>query len=179
MIIRTIAKALTQCRTRTQTGWIALAAPAVAELVCSLFAVRLDMVQVPGLVPVPKYTPEAVLPLQPRAYDFHARNLLQLPVAIKGKASRVTPARLPSRILFWGWSGHGVDQDAGSSTVSTTWMTPFDWLTFEIVTIDWPPLASMIQTLPPSCLTVSCSPSAVFSFMPSLRSEAASLPGTT
>src|SRR5262245_927836 len=40
-------------------------------------------------------------------------------VAIKGKASRVAPARLPSRILFWGWSGreggsgrrqqHGVD----------------------------------------------------------------------
>src|SRR5262245_57239578 len=65
-----------------------------------------------------------------------------------------------------------VDQDAGSSTVSTTWMTPFDWLTFEIVTIDWPPLASMIQTLLPSCLTVSSSPSAVFSFMPSLRSAA-------
>jgi hypothetical protein len=32
-----------------------------------------------------------------------------------------------------------VDQDAGSSTVSTTWMTPFDWLTFEMVTIDWTP----------------------------------------
>src|SRR5438477_155736 len=107
MIIRTIAKALIQCRILTQAGWTTLAAPDVAELVCSLLTVRLDMVQVPGLVPVPKYTPETVLPLQPRAYDFHARNLLQLPVAVKGKASRVAPARLPSRILFWGWSGRG------------------------------------------------------------------------
>src|SRR6476620_4130215 len=75
--------------------------------------------------------------------------------------------------------GRAGPQDAGISTVSTTWITPFDWLTFEIVTIERPPLASTIQTLPSSFLTVSSSPSAVFSFMPSLRSAAASLPGTT
>jgi hypothetical protein len=44
------------------------------------------------------------------------------------------------------------DQDAGNSTVSTTWITPFDWLTFEIVTVEVPPLASTIQTLPSGLL---------------------------
>jgi len=42
--------------------------------------------------------------------------------------------------------GSPIPQDAGSSTVSITWMTPFDWLTLEIVTIDEPPLASTIMT---------------------------------
>jgi hypothetical protein len=44
MIIKTMAKALTQCTTRTQAGWIALAARGVADAVCSLLTVTLDMV---------------------------------------------------------------------------------------------------------------------------------------
>src|SRR6185503_7457103 len=94
------------------------------------------------------------------------------------KASRVAPAR-QSHAPSWDQSGARGDQDAGSSTVSTTWITPFDWLTFEIVTVEEPPLASMIMTLPSDFLTVSSSPSAVLSFLPSVRSDAASLPGTT
>src|SRR6266568_4928424 len=94
------------------------------------------------------------------------------------KASRDLPParRLP---ILPGPGTEARRYDAGISTVSTTWITPFDWLTFEIVTIEVPPLASMIQTLLPSCFTVSSSPSAVLSFMPSFRSDAASLPGTT
>src|SRR5436309_10976764 len=72
-----------------------------------------------------------------------------------------------------------VPYDAGISTVSTTWITPLDWLTFAIVTVEEPPLASTIITLSPECFTVSSSPSTVFSFLPSVRLEASSLPGTT
>src|ERR1700688_4583921 len=32
--------------------------------------------------------------------------------------------------------------DAGIRTVSITWITPFDWLTFEIVSMEVPPLAA-------------------------------------
>src|SRR3954467_2401355 len=102
----------------------------------------------------------------PEAYGVHK------------KASQVAPARLSLTPPGRGRAGADC-YDAGIRTVSTTWMTPFDWLTFEIVTIEVPPLASTIQILLPSCFTVSCSPSAVLSFMPSLRSDAASLPGTT
>src|SRR6476659_5340756 len=95
------------------------------------------------------------------------------------KASRVAPARLSSCTLLGGCWVRGLFQDDGISTVSTTWITPFDWLTFEIVTIEVPPLASTIQTLPSWCFTVSSSPSAVLSFLPSVSFEASSLPGTT
>src|ERR1700761_2752776 len=92
------------------------------------------------------------------------------------KASRVAPAR-GLRIPM------GTDQARGCydgiSTVSTTWITPFDWLTFGIVTVEEPPLASMIITVSPERLTGSSSPWTVFSFLPSVRSEASSLPGTT
>src|SRR6185437_10516618 len=67
----------------------------------------------------------------------------------------------------------------GIRTVSTTWITPFDWLTFGIVTVDESPLASMIITLSPDRFTVRSSPSTVLSFLPSVRAEASSLPGTT
>src|SRR4051812_4030334 len=70
------------------------------------------------------------------------------------KASRVAPARLV-HATCWDQSGVRGAQEAGISTVSTTWITPLDWLTFEIVTVEVPPLASTIQTLPPSCFTVS------------------------
>ena len=46
----------------------------------------------------------------------------------------------------------------GISTVSTTWMTPLLCFTSGIVTIDLPPLASMISSLPPAIATFSVSP---------------------
>src|SRR4029078_13683594 len=88
------------------------------------------------------------------------------------KASRVAPAR-QSHAPSWDQSGARGDQDAGSSTVSTTWLTPFEWFAFEIVAVEGPPLASMIMALPSAVLTVSSSPSAVLSFLPSVRSDAA------
>jgi hypothetical protein len=45
--------------------------------------------------------------------------------------------------------------------VFTTWITPFDWLTFGIVTSDTPPFESTIDTRPPEFWTVSRSPSTV------------------
>src|SRR6201994_4706299 len=48
-----------------------------------------------------------------------------------------------------------------------------------MVTVEEPPLASTIITESPDFLTVSSSPSTVFSFLPSVRSDASSLPGTT
>src|SRR5882757_1748398 len=107
-------------------------------------------------------------------YQFHARS-----ASWSQKSEPGRPGSPPVAHPVRGCWARGLFYDAGISTVSTTWITPFDWLTFEIVTIEVPPLASTIQTLPSWCLTVSCSPSAVFSFLPSVRSEAASLPGTT
>jgi hypothetical protein len=52
------------------------------------------------------------------------------------KASRVAPARPPVAHPSTGLLGARTPQDAGISTVSTTWITPFDWLTLEIVTSD-------------------------------------------
>ncbi len=63
-------------------------------------------------------------------------------------------------------------QEAGISTVSTTWITPFDWLTLAMVTVDVPPLASVSVTLPSLFEMVSVSPSTVLSFLPSVRSAA-------
>src|SRR4030095_10408073 len=63
------------------------------------------------------------------------------------------------------------DQPLGSSTVSTTWITPFDWNTFWIVTLEALPLASQIVSALPLASTVSSSPSTVLSLArpPSLR----------
>src|SRR5713101_4345694 len=85
----------------------------------------------------------------------------------------------PFRILLGTGSGHAYSYDAGIRTVSTTWITPFDWLTFGIVTAEEPPLASTIITLSPDFLTISSSPSTVLSFLPSVRLEASNRPGTT
>ena len=52
------------------------------------------------------------------------------------KASQVAPARLPVAHPGTGLLAARTPQDAGISTVSTTWITPFDWLTLEIVTSD-------------------------------------------
>ena len=48
--------------------------------------------------------------------------------------------------------------DQGISTVSTTWITPFDCITSAIVTIDLPPLASVSITRLPISVAVSGSP---------------------
>src|ERR1700750_3043890 len=105
--------------------------------------------------------------------------------ALPGSASQKSEPGFPGSPAYPGGDGRGdqdtrlVRQDAGKSTVSTTWMTPFDWCTLEIETIERSPLESMIQILPSACFTVCSSPSAVLSFLPSVRSEASSLPGTT
>src|SRR5438105_1843765 len=39
------------------------------------------------------------------------------------------------------------NQLLGSSTLSTTWITPFDWNTFWMVTFEAPPLASQIVSV--------------------------------
>jgi hypothetical protein len=49
----------------------------------------------------------------------------------------------------------------GSSTLSTTWITPFFWKTSTCVTVDMPPLASARTTLPPWALAISVSPAMV------------------
>src|SRR5262249_56986029 len=74
----------------------------------------------------------------------------------------------------------------GSSTASTTWITPFDWNTFWIVTLEALPLASQIvsvlpllstQILPPSTVLSSALPPCFFAT--SIRSLAEWRPGTT
>src|ERR1700733_12889229 len=85
------------------------------------------------------------------------------------KASRIAPARPalpppPDRPSRWRYDG--------IRTVSTTWITPFDCLTFGIVTVEEPPLESMIITVSPDRFTVNSSPSTVLSVLPSVRSEA-------
>src|SRR5262249_26105614 len=74
----------------------------------------------------------------------------------------------------------------GSSTLSTTWITPFDWNTFWIVTLEAPPLASQIVSVLALASTVSSSPSTVLSLArpplflaASIRSLAERRPGTT
>jgi hypothetical protein len=68
----------------------------------------------------------------------------------------------------WGNRGHTPTTKAwhaspfhfydGISTVSTTWMTPLDWLTSAIVTFDVPPFASVRITAMPRIEAVSVSP---------------------
>src|SRR3954453_14366229 len=78
------------------------------------------------------------------------------------------------------------NQLLGSSTLSTTWITPFDWNTFWIVTLEAPPLASQIVSVLFLASTVSSSPSTVLSLArppfflaASIRSFAESRSGTT
>jgi hypothetical protein len=74
----------------------------------------------------------------------------------------------------------------GSSTLFTTWITPFDWYTLAMVTMAVPPLASVTITLPPLMVAVSVPPLAVFStalpppaLMALMRAGPSILPGTT
>src|SRR3984957_8372529 len=141
---------------------------AVAGSVRSSLAARLDMA-VLSLFHFWKPTPR--LYAGNRGFVTAIEIIRTMPTGHRGhkKASRVAPAR--GRASCWGPIQDRRGQDAGISTVSITWITPFDWLTLEIVTIEVPPLASTIQILPSWCLTVSSSPSAVLSFLPSVRLE--------
>src|SRR5665213_1071485 len=75
----------------------------------------------------------------------------------------------------------------GSSTVSMTWITPFDCITLAMVTCATSPLASVMVSLPgPASLTMRSSPATVLSLaMPSpalmafIRPAAVIWPGTT
>src|SRR5258706_15081158 len=115
----------------------------------------------------------------PRLRYSHARYKAHARRVSRSQKSEPGLPRLAVRILLATGSGHASSYDAGIRTVSTTWITPFDWLTFGIVTVEEPPLASTIVTVPPDFLTVSSSPSTVLSFLPSVRLEASSRPGTT
>src|SRR5260370_6734284 len=109
-----------------------------AASVRSSLAARLDM-SVPSLKSVCRIyagtrgfvTPMPAIRLMPAGYRGHK------------KASRDTPARR-SRILLGTGSGHAWSHDAGIRTVSIPWITPVDWLTFVIVTVEEPPFASTI-----------------------------------
>ena len=105
---------------------------AVVGLTCSSLTVRLDMAG-------PSFEFDTGLYARNRVSVTALQVINLMPAAHRGhkNASRAAPARCLAR-----------GYDAGISTVSTTWMTPFDWLTLEIVTIEVPPLASTIQILP-------------------------------
>src|SRR6202035_769132 len=174
MIIRIIATALIQCTVRTHAGWMTFA---VAGTVASSLAARLD-IAILSLFP----SLEADTPIIRREPGLRYCNRDYQNDAKRASRSQKSEPGCPgsrSRVLLGTRSGQARRQDAGISTVSTTWITPFDWLTLEIVTIEVPPLASTIQTLPSWCFTVSSSPSTVLSFLPSVRLEASNLPGTT
>ena len=60
------------------------------------------------------------------------------------------------------WSGRRrIDQ--GISTVSTTWITPFDCITLAIVTVDLPPFASVRTSFLPTIWAVRVPPWTVVS----------------
>src|ERR1700733_12216585 len=113
-----IATALSQCMIRTQPGWIVLLAGAA----CSWLTVRVDIgCSVAGVIRYPHYTPGTGISLH-----ASARIDTTWPLTVHKKASRVAPAR--RRVSRWGVkSGHAYRYD-GIRTVSTTWITPFDWL---------------------------------------------------
>src|SRR5215475_413739 len=172
MIIMIMATALIQCMVRTHAGWITFAGSRVALLSA---AARLD-IDAPLRIRLRRVyarNPGFVTRSQPIEWMLSAHR-------IHKRASRVSPGA-PLRTLVEMSEEICISgvQEAGINTVSTTWITPFDWCTLEIETVEEPPLASMIQILPSARFTVSSSPSAVLSFLPSVRSEASYLPGTT
>src|SRR5271165_7062048 len=74
----------------------------------------------------------------------------------KKRAPSKAPARRKLRI-------GGRNAQPGSSTLLMTWMTPFDCITFGIVTSALSPLASITHRRPPPRSKVRSSPSTVFS----------------
>src|ERR1700755_2608782 len=74
----------------------------------------------------------------------------------------------------------------GIKTVSTTWMTPLDWITSAMVTLALTPFSSVTMTSLPSMVAVKVPPATVFMValpLPSLMAlamvAASILPGTT
>ena len=51
----------------------------------------------------------------------------------------------------------------GSSTLSRTWITPFDWVTSAMVTLAVPPLSSITVTPAPAAVAVRLPPDTVLS----------------
>src|SRR5580704_6671365 len=118
-----------------------------ADNACRSLAVRLDML-VPSLkIDTPTIRREAGL----RYCHKGTRFMPAGPLAVTKK--RAGFPRLAAAHPLWG-QGYAWCYD-GIRTVSTTWITPLDWLTFGIVTVEEPPLASMIITVSPERLTVS------------------------
>jgi len=50
----------------------------------------------------------------------------------------------------------------GKRTLSTTWVTPFDWITSPTVIVDIPPFSSVSMILPSCKVAVSTPPETVF-----------------
>src|SRR6195256_4339582 len=74
-----------------------------------------------------------------------------------GGAASIDPTTFRSRLFL----DQARRPQLGNSTVSITWMTPFDWNTFWIVTFDTLPLESQMLSVLPLASTVSQSPSTV------------------
>src|SRR5476651_1461443 len=149
------------------------------DVACSPLAARLDIsvpwsvLAIPLTVDTPFIRPECLLRYCHAGYQVDACR-----VSRSQKSEPGCPGSRAARPVG-GRPGCAWYYDAGIRTVSITWITPFDWLTFAIVTVEEPPLASTIITLSPDLFTVSSSPSTSLTFLPSVRLEASSLPGTT
>src|ERR1700731_1860992 len=131
---------------------------AVAGTVCSSLAARLDIAFPGFFLAVPSQTADAPNIRRARRLRYcHTNDKIDTGRASRSQKSEPGRPGSRSRILLGTKSGGAWGYD-GIRTVSTTGMTPFDWLTFEIVTIEEPPLESMIQILPSWCFTVSSSP---------------------
>ena len=118
MIIRAMANALIQCVTRTQPGWMTLP---VGGVTCWSLTVRLDMADssLASVTPLIRWEPAF-------CYRIGAIRIIDGGRDGHKKASRASAARFLARPVgereLIGRAGY----DAGSKTVSTTWMTPFD-----------------------------------------------------
>src|SRR5438105_11535383 len=117
MIIRTIAKAFVQWRTRTQAGWMILA---LVDAACSSLTVTADMA-----LPRLEFISFILRPEPGFRYCRDAIRSMHGAYRVHKKASRVAPARQSTRPVGTS-QGRAGGQDAGISTVSTTWITPFD-----------------------------------------------------
>src|SRR5262249_30454725 len=117
MIIRITATAFAQCMARTQAGWTTLAGSFFAN---SSAAARLDMAQSSLNSLTAEYTAEAAVSLleEPRGVDASRRLAFT-----KKRAGFPRLASSYSRSRSW---PEDVSHEAGISTVSTTWITPFD-----------------------------------------------------
>src|SRR5258706_7585192 len=134
MIIRMIATALIQCTIRTHAGWMTFA----LDGACASLAARLDMV-VPSLD-----TSIRVIRREPLLRYCNKNDQVGARRVRRSQKNEPDCPGSPLPILMGTRSGCAGGYDAGISTGSTTWITPLDWLTFEILTGDEPPFASTI-----------------------------------